>query len=63
MSTLPFSASRVRNTGDAPHVKRTMSPVDVVLPFVRALILVAIATALIMFGLPAVLAVASAATL
>jgi hypothetical protein len=40
-----------------------MSPMHTAMPFVRALILAAVVTVLIMFGLPAVLAIASAAAL
>lgn len=63
MSILPISTGHVRNTRDRPHVQRTMSPLNMAVPLLRALILAVLATALIMVGLPAVLAIASAAAL
>jgi hypothetical protein len=63
MSILPISTGHVRNTGGRPHVQRTMSPLSMAVPLLRALILAVLATALIMVGLPAVLAIASAAAL
>jgi hypothetical protein len=63
MSILPITAGHPRNTHDRPDVQRTMSPLNMAVPLLRALILAILATALIMVGLPAVLAIASAAAL
>ncbi len=60
MSTIPIS-SHARNTRDLSDVQRSMRPLNLAVPFLRAFILAVLATALIMIGLPAVLAIASAA--
>ena len=52
-----------RNTGSPSDVQRTMSPLYTAMPFLRAIILAVIVTVLILFGLPAVLAIASASAL
>ena len=44
-------------------VTRSMAMIRAALPFVRALILAGLVTVLILFGLPAVLTIAAAATL
>jgi hypothetical protein len=62
MSTIPITG-QVRNTRGRSDVQRTMSPLNLAMPLLRALILAILATALIMVGLPAVLAIASAAAL
>jgi hypothetical protein len=52
-----------RHTAPAMPVTRTMTPLRAAAPFVRAVILAGLVTALIMVGLPAVLAIARASTL
>jgi hypothetical protein len=63
MSTMHLASDFARNTDGRPDVQRTMSPLHVALPFLRALVLAVLVTALIMVGLPAVLAIAAAAAL
>jgi hypothetical protein len=64
MTTAPQAVGgRLRNTGGVPDVQGTMSTVRTAFPYVRALILAIVVTALIMVGLPALLTIASAASL
>ena len=62
MTTLP-AEPLVRHTADGMPVTRTMTLLRAAAPLLRALILAGVVTALIMVGLPAVLAIARAATL
>jgi multisubunit Na+/H+ antiporter MnhC subunit len=52
-----------RHTPDGLSVTRSMAVLRAAAPLVRALILAGIVTALIMIGLPAVLAIASASSI
>ena len=61
MSTLP-AEPLARHSTEATRVTRTMTPFRAAVPLVRALFLATVVTALIMIGLPAVLAIARAAT-
>jgi len=64
MSTGSLPAEQiVRHTADGLPVTRSMASFRAAVPFIRALILVGIVIALIMFGLPQVLAIAAAAPL
>jgi hypothetical protein len=49
----------LRHTADGLSVTGSMALLRAAAPFIRALILAGIVTALIMFGLPAVLAIAA----
>lgn len=62
MSTLP-AEPYARHTIESAPVTGTMTPLRAAAPMVRALILATVVTALIMVGLPAVLAIARAATI
>ncbi|HUR16309.1 MAG TPA: hypothetical protein VMZ33_03395 [Candidatus Limnocylindrales bacterium] len=62
MSTLPAKPF-TRHTVQSAPVTRSMTPLRAAAPLVRALVLASIVTALIMIGLPAVLAIARASTL
>ena len=63
MSTGTLPAEQVgRHRSDGLPVLGSMTRFHAVLPFIRALILAVVVTALIMVGLPAVLAIASAAS-
>ena len=63
MSTGTLQAEQVvRHTTDVLPVTGTMARFRAAVPFIRALILAGIVTILIMVGLPAVLAIASAST-
>lgn len=53
----------VRHSRDELRVTGTMASLRAAMPFIRAVILAGVVTTLIMFGLPAVLAIASAASL
>jgi hypothetical protein len=55
--------SVIRHSTDDMAVTRSMTVLRAALPFVRALILAGLAIILVLFGLPAVLAFAAAATL
>jgi len=59
----PDPQPQVRHTAGGLAVTRSMATIRAALPFVRALILAGLAIVLILFGLPAVLAFAAAATL
>ena len=64
MSTGSLPAEQiVRHTSDGLPVTNSMTSFRAAVPFIRALILVGIVIALIMFGLPRVLAIAAAAPL
>lgn len=64
MSTGSLPAEQlVRHTSDGLPVTRSMTRFDFAVPLIRALILAGIVIALIMFGLPRVLAIAAAAPL
>ena len=64
MSTGSLPAEQiVRNTADGLPVSDSMASFRGAVPLIRALILVGIVIALIMFGLPRVLAIAAAAPL
>jgi hypothetical protein len=52
----------VRHTSDGLPVTGSMTRLRAAVPFIRALILAGVVTILIMVGLPAVLAIASAST-
>ncbi len=54
-------AQSVRHTGDAVAVTRRMGTTREAILIVRALVLAALVTVLIMIGLPAMLAIAAAA--
>ena len=54
-------AQSVRHTGDAVAVTRTMGTTREAILIVRALVLAALVTVLIMVGLPAMLGIAAAA--
>jgi hypothetical protein len=60
--TLP-AEQIVRHSSDGLPVTRTMTVLRAAAPFIRALILAGIVTAIIMIGLPRVLAIAAAASL
>lgn len=60
--TLP-APTQVRHTPNRPPVTGSMASLRAAMPFIRAAILAGVVTALIMVGLPAVLAIASAASL
>ena len=63
MSTGIFPPDRIaRHTVDVMPVTRSMALLRAAVPFLRALVLAGIVTALIMIGLPAVLAIAAAST-
>ena len=63
MTTGTFSAEPIsRHTADGVPVTRSMALLRAAVPFVRALFLAGIVTALIMIGLPAVLAIAASST-
>ncbi len=62
MSTLPAETFS-RNTARPMRVTRSMTLLRAAAPFVRAVILASLVTALIMIGLPAVLAIARSASL
>ena len=63
MSTGIFQAEPMgRHTGGGMPVTRSMALLRAAVPFLRALVLAGIVTALIMVGLPAVLAIAAAST-
>jgi hypothetical protein len=57
------SQAVVRHSAQALAVPRSMTTFRAALPLVRALLLAGLAVALILFGLPAVLAFAAAAPL
>jgi len=59
--TLP-AEELVRHSSDGLPVTGSMTRFHSAVPLIRALILAAVVTALIMVGLPAVLAIASAAS-
>lgn len=62
MSTEPIRYARVvRHTDDGVAVTRMMGSVRAAFPFVRAMVLAALVTLLIMVGLPAMLAMAAGA--
>ena len=62
MSTESARYPRImRHTAGDMAVTRTMGTVRAAFPFVRALVLAALVTLLIMVGLPAMLAIAAAA--
>ena len=62
MSTSPVRDERfIRHTAGAMAVTRRMGTVRAAIPFVRALVLAALVTLLIMIGLPAMLQIAAAA--
>jgi hypothetical protein len=60
--TLP-AEQLARHSAEGLPVTRTMTVLRAAAPFLRALILAGIVTALIMIGLPRVLAIAAAASL
>ena len=60
MSSGPVQVDHVRHTERALAVPVSMSTVRAALPLIRALILVAVVTLLIMVGLPTLLAAAAA---
>jgi hypothetical protein len=63
MSTGIFPRERIaRHTVAAMPVTRSMAVLRAAVPFLRALILAGLVTALIMVGLPAVLAIAAASS-
>lgn len=61
IGTLP-AEELVRHSSEGLPVIGSMTRFHSTVPFIRALILAAVVTALIMVGLPAVLAIASAAS-
>ena len=64
MSTGSLPAEQlVRHSSDGLAVIPSMTRFHAALPLIRALILAVVVTALIMIGLPAVLAIASAASI
>jgi hypothetical protein len=64
MQTGPVNVEQVvRNTSDGLPVTGSMTRFRAAVPFLRALVLAGIVIALIMFGLPRVLAIAAAAPL
>ena len=63
MTTGTFPAEQIpRHTSGGMPVTRSMAFLRAAVPFLRALFLAGIVTALIMIGLPAVLAIAAAST-
>jgi len=56
------SQPTLRHTAGAAAVTRSMTTLRAAMPFVRAIVLVGLVVVLIMFGLPAVLAIGAAAT-
>lgn len=64
MSTQTLPAEAVsRHSADGLRVTGSMTVLRAAVPFIRALILATVVTALIMIGLPAVLAIAAASSL
>ncbi len=64
MSTGSLPAQQlIRHTSDGRPVTPSMTRFGAAAPFIRALILAGVVTAIIMIGLPAVLAIASASSI